>query len=275
MSVWRKGISWSKFKLALSCPLALQKSIDKESSIEWRPTYHAQLGTTVQKVFEVYFNQGVNLKPGGDQESVITKCADIVLASKWFDGLAISYTPTTNSDTMRVTVHEHVLGGLRQFRELGMLARPIRSEVDWGATFRNLRLFGRMDFVVHEGDGVYLYDGKSHQKENADERQLLFYALVASASSKTVLGGGFLYWGLKYHPVDLSAAKIKEFVDDCFSGVSPIFERLKTGIDVLEAKPEKGRCYWCAWGRTCKFSLVAREPVDFDAPVLAGFGEAR
>lgn len=274
MTVWSKGISWSKMKLALECPLQLQKTIEREPCVEFRPNYYMQLGTVVQKVYELYFNQQINLRPGGDREEVVGRCAQKVMGSDWFKNLGVSYPTGFDSVRMQESVMRHVKNGFVQLRDLGLLEKAVRSEVDWGATFRAFRIFGRMDFVVRENAiGVYLYDGKSNQEKSADVRQLLYYALVAYASGQKVLGGGFLYWQLDYEKVDLSAKAVKKFVDEDWGRGAKVFEQLKRGVGTLPAVPEAKRCYFCSWGRTCEFSASAREPVDHLAPTSVSFGE--
>lgn len=271
MTVWRYGISWSKFKMASECPHQLLQAVKKTPYGEARPNYYMNLGTVVQKVFELYFNQGINLKEGGRTQEVLFKCAQKVVNSKWVAELGITYPPGKDEESLRSEVVAHVMGGFLQFQELGLLDKRLRAEVDWGSTFRNLRLFGRMDFVYDTPEGVYIYDGKGHKEKTADERQLIFYSLVANASGKKVLGAGFLYWQLGFVSVDVSLPKIQAFIESDFNEASEYFHMLKTGVEFLPAKPESNRCWLCNWCRVCEFSARKMLPVDTQVPESVEF----
>lgn len=271
MTVWQYGVSWSKLKLALECPQQLIYTIDKVPYGEAKPNYYMSLGIVVQKVFELYFNQGINLKVGGISQEVIFKCAMRVLDSKWMKDLGVTYVPGKDEEALRAEVVAHVMGGYLQFEKIKLLNKKVRSEVDWGATFRNLRLFGKMDFVYDSNPtSVYIFDGKGHKEKNADPRQLLFYALVAHASGKEVRGGGFLYWQHDFEKVDLSFPRIQEFIEGDFSKGSQYFHLLKTGVEVLPAQPESSKCWMCNWNRVCKSSAKLAKEVVVGAPELLG-----
>lgn len=276
MTVWRKGISWSKFKLALSCPQQLVYSIERTPYAVSKPNFYAQRGTVAQKVFEVYFNQGVNLREGGASKEVLKRCVDKVFESNWFQGLEITYPRDVEPGQLKTDVTLHVLRGYELFESLGVLDLKIRSEVDWGAVFRNFRLFGKMDFVIDSEDSkaVWIFDGKGNRAQDADEGQLLFYSLIAMASGKEVRGAGFLYWQSEYKEVDVTVAAVKRFLDEKFVEAAKIFQMLKTGVDSLPVYPERNKCYNCNWCQVCPHSLVARELADHAAAQTVGFGEA-
>jgi len=270
MTTWNKPISWSKFKLAIDCPKQLKYTIDREPVAETRQNYYMELGTITQFVFEQIFNQGINQKPGGDKLSTYQKCTEIVFKSKWYAARQITYPLGKSEDTLKEDVRAAVVRGWEIFTKLKLVNKPIRSEVKWTSTFRNMRLFALIDFVYEGSNSIYLFDGKGHAEKNADPRQLFFYALAVQSSNKTVGGGGFIYWKHDYEKLDLSPASIKEFVDGEFVEGRKVMEQLVRGVESLPAKPGKA-CKFCNWKFVCPDSTELKPPADHTLPDQVGF----
>jgi CRISPR/Cas system-associated exonuclease Cas4 (RecB family) len=262
MTVWTKSVSWSKFKLALTCPRQLQYVIDKTPISVTGSDYYAWLGKVVQFVFEQYFNQQVNIKSNGSRE-VFDKVVAKLLDGPWFDKLKINYGFTQKEDDLKKAVRAHCEKGYDIFKRMKVLTRKVDCETDWNATFRNFRMFGKMDFVVPMGGSqVILLDGKGNSKEDADPRQLLYYALILMASGRDVVGGGFVYWQHEFRKVDLSPSAIKHFVDTDFQRGVAVFRKLREGVDLLPAVPSAENCYYCDWKGSCISSHFRKEMVE-------------
>lgn len=261
MTVWRYSISWSKLDLALRCPLALQKTIDKAPGARYQPTFWMDSGTLVQKTFEVFFNQRINLKPGGDRPEVIQRATNKVLTSQFRKELGTTF-PEGKSDTdLDIMVREHTAKGLEHLREIGLLIRDVRSEVKWNSIFRGMRTFAMIDFLTEGPDGIEIYDGKGHQKEDANPDQLRYYALTIASSGRKMAKGGLIYWQHGYREVDLSPPAIKLFADTTIQKVQPLFRQLADGVEKLEATPSEKACGRCLWSQTCLSSAVRRPDV--------------
>lgn len=255
MTVWRHSISWSKFKLALECPLALQNTIDKKPPDHEKPNFYMVKGNVVQKVFEVYFNQGVNLLPGGDSQKVIQRVMDRVLRSMYYKELNITYPRGKSEEDLVEDCRYQVGNGLEIFRTRKLLHKPMKSEIKWNSVFRGFRMFAMMDFKVALESGVGIYDGKGHVKKNANPDQLLYYALALIASGRKVVEAGLIYWNHGYEPVDVTPKAIREFVGEKLDKVSPIFKQLKAGVEILPATPSEEACAYCPWSEfSCEFS---------------------
>ena len=70
MLTFYKPISWSKFKLAINCPRALQ------FDLEYTPrkpavTYWQAVGLVVQRTFELYYSRGIYKNPNGRNEDTL------------------------------------------------------------------------------------------------------------------------------------------------------------------------------------------------------------
>lgn len=271
MASWNRPVSWSKFKLALDCPAQLELVIDGTGISDYRPDYYANLGKTVQYVFELYFTKGLNLTPRGQREEVVLKIADKVLNSSWFTELNTIYPYGKNEKDMREAVMKHVANGFVQFVKLGIIGRSIQSEVPWRATFHNFRIFGMMDFILETSKGVYVFDGKGHAAKNADERQILYYALVLHASGKNVLGAGFLYWQHDYTPIDVSSKALKDFIDGDFARGREVFMKMNRG-EKLVATPSTSKCHYCSWKSECGSSLYKKTTVNVGMGDTVSFG---
>lgn len=273
MTVWRYSISWSKFKLALECPLALQNTIDKKPPDHEWPNYYMVKGNVVQKVFEEYFNQRVNLHPGGDTQEVLQKVVDRILMSTYYKGLTITYPDDIVEEDLHANVRHEVANGLEIFRSHKILHKRIRSEVKWNAVFRGFRMFAMMDFKLSLPGGIGVYDGKGHKKKNADPNQLLYYALALIAGGKKVKEAGLIYWNHGYDPVNVSPKAIRVFIDEKLDKVRPIFEQLKAGVDVLSATPSDDACGYCPWKFSCEFSTKRRPEVPSPTTEYVGFDD--
>lgn len=265
-----RGLSWTMFKRILDCPRQAEYAVrekegDPDAAREQTtPNYHASAGTIVQKLFECYFNQGVNLRSGGTQPEVIAAACAKVLASK-FTAKVIAetiYPPGKSEADLRKFVAESAATGRTALFEAGILEKQVRSEVPSGGEAGGRRIFAQIDFLVTTPEGVYIYDGKINSAPNADIRQLWYAALTRK---EPVLGGGFIYWKLgKYVPVRFDAAHLSRFQDGDFAAGLKRWEPvMTTGVDTLEPEPSYAACRWCSWNGRCRsatMSRKAREP---------------
>lgn len=254
MTVWRKAVSWSKFKLALECPLRLQKTIDKEFYVQ-APHPPSAKGKFSQKILEAYFNAQLNLKKGGRERKVIEKIARKVMDSPW------AKKEQVTEDMLEEGI-EHAWNGVQLFAQRKLLDYSIRSEVPLQSVHRGFRLFGMLDFLVELPKGVCLYDGKGNAKPDADPKQILYYALTLHAAQKRILEAGFLYWRHGFVPVDVSPRALLEFIKTDYERALPIFEKLQKGVAVLEARPSNENCFFCPWKATCEFSAFKKAPAE-------------
>lgn len=273
MAIWTKACSWSKFRLALDCPRQLEYVLDRAVQSDFRPDYYAVLGQAVQKCFELYFNQGVNLQGRGRSHAVMDRVVGKVLKSPAFDGSTISYPGGKNAGDFGEAVRKHVIQGYDEFERMGILAEKIESEVKWGSAFNGFRMFGLLDFVRRTKKGLFIYDGKGNAKKDADLRQLLYYALICHASGEKIAGGGLIYWQHSYEEVDLSPPALKEFVEGDFARGRAIFDKLKSGASKLMAQPAATRCHYCSWSSVCSDSLYRKKVPDFIQVGEVSFGD--
>ena len=182
MTVFRKSVSWSRFQLALTCPLKLQNTLDKV----WAPSSgwnkYAAMGKLVQKVFELYFNNDLNLNPKGRDPAVLIRILDKVLASKWAADELID-------ETFREDAIPQLVCGYEQFQSQKLLGYRIRSEVAVKGAHEGFRMSGQLDFLIEAQHGCLLYDGKGHAEKNADAKQLLYYGLILHSTGRKLVGG--------------------------------------------------------------------------------------
>jgi len=275
VTVWRYSISWSKFNLADICPLALQNTIDKKPPDHVKPNYYMMKGNLVQKVFEEWFNQGVNRVPGGDDPRVLQRVVDRVLASPYYKQMTITYPEDISEADLIANVRHEVANGLEIFRTRKLINTRMRSEVKWNSVFRGFRMFGMFDFYTHVTGGVAVYDGKGHKKKNANPDQVRYYALQLISSGKKVKDAGLMYWNHGYEPVNVSPAAIRAFVDAKVDKVRPIFEKLKAGVEELPATPSDDACNFCSWKYSCVHSAKRRPEVPNPTTEHVGFGEVK
>lgn len=275
MIIFRKSVSWSKFKLAITCPLALQRTLKKEFAVISWPNEAQVKGKIIQKVWELYFNNKMNLHPRGKDISVLVKILYRVMASQWL----VNENLIMKTGSTEVSVREELLRVLTLsygiVKKMNLLEHEVQSEVKLMSVFMGFRMFGMLDFLVRVKGGVMLFDGKGHSEENADERQLLYYALALHAAQEKIIGGGFIYWQHQYRPMDLSPYRLKKFVDEEFAQGRKIFERLKIGVEELEAYPSSENCFFCNWKRTCDKSVYRKQDVEAlpQGVVATGLGD--
>lgn len=256
MTVFRKSVSWSKFNLALTCPLRLQKTIDKEYSPKFGVnSTAAATGKLVQKVFELYFNNQFNLKDNGLRVEVLVKILDKVLKSKFAQDEGID-------DTFREPSLPQLERGFALFRENGFMNYRVKSEVSMAVTYAGFRMFGMLDFLIEQPTGYVLLDGKGNAAKDADPLQLKYYALMVNSSTGRDVTGGFVYWKHDYDRVDLSTKSLWEFTHNEFAQGRKIFEQLQHGVQELPANPSKSNCHWCHWKNNCAKSAYQKPPSD-------------
>lgn len=276
MTVWNKTWSWSKLKLAMTCPLALQWEIDRKLYTSGRNNWHSTKGTIVQKLFELYFNQKINLKPKGRTEEVLKKCLAKLFESPIFTTLDVDYPPDKGVAELKAEIQEDVLKGFELMSQEGIVTQAVASEQKWTAQFRNIRLYAQIDFQFYKDGAINIFDGKGHQQKNADERQLKTYGLVVAAAGQKLGRGAFLYWKHDSVDVDISPAGIKKFIEEDLDPVMPVLLRLKNGLEhdeVLPHKPSPENCFHCGWRTSCEHSAYKKEPVEDTTPTQVGFKE--
>jgi hypothetical protein len=236
-------------------------------------SYHAHLGTLVQKVFELYFNQQVNLRAGGRKPHVIQAAADKILPA-YYTQTEINYPWDKNEEDLTKDVRDQLRTGFQTLADIGVLTRRVRSEVKLTGVFRGFRMFGLVDFLAETAEGDMIFDGKGHQEKTADPRQIVYYALNRAAAGNKVIQAGLIYWRHGFEPVDTSPAAIRHFVETDFTQARPIFELLKHGTNTeLETKPDPKTCKYCPWSRVCQDSYYrAKEVTDMPTGEV-GFGE--
>lgn len=275
MSTWKYAVSWSKFVLALECPRKLQYTVDKKPAPGYSDTtFYKDLGIVVQFIFEQYFNQGVNQKPGGREPKVIEAVTEKILSSGYLQALKTTYPHNLDEEQLISRIREHTKSGFQIMNDIGITKHRIKSEVKWSSIFRGFRIFCMIDFLRETRQGVELYDGKGHAQKNADPRQILYYALAVAASGKAVNKAGLIYWQHGYEPVDVSPAAIKHFIDTDFKEGRQYFELLRKGTrETFEARPDKRRCRWCKWNQLCPESAVKLPAMKENLPDEVSFSE--
>jgi len=274
MTVWRYPVSWSKLKMAFpnGCQLQLKYTIEKKPIAYSTPNYYAQLGNIVQFVFEQYFNQKVNRRPGGRTIAVIDRVFEKIWASEWLEKRTITYPQGKTKKDLWLAARNDVMAGFHEMERMGMLDKPVMSEKKWNATFRGFRTFAMMDFCWEGASGWWILDGKGHKKPNADPRQVQYYGLTMIASGRKVAGGGLLYWKHGIKPVPMDLKSIKAFVDEDLTPAAEVFARLKTGTDDLPPNPSPDNCRYCGWRTVCKSSYWKKDEQDVREPGEVGFG---
>ncbi len=274
MTTWRYSVSWSKFKLALLCPLQLQYTIDKKPHGRSDINYYMVLGKLVQLAFELYFNQKINLKDGGRSPKTIEKLADKLLSSNWIASQNVTYPTGKTEDDLKTQARDQIIKGFAIMERLKLTHYPVRSEVKWNAVFRGFRMFCMIDFLREGRKGCWVFDGKGHSRMNADPMQVVYYALAVAAAGRDVAGGGLIYWQHDtYVPVDVSPKALRDFIDGPFAEGRAIFEELKDGVQTLPAKPSRSTCGDCSWKNNCPVSAVKLPPMQEGLPETLGFGE--
>lgn len=273
MTSWRKAISWSKFELALKCPLRLQKVIDKAGQYHSTPNEAAFKGKLVQRCFELYFNQELNLRAKGQDPEVLQKIMSKVLANGWFEKEPLHLKESSSVEEVLEQTRKQLASAYDVCNSAGLLNKVVRSEVKWMSVFQGHRLFGMLDFVVGDGPEVELWDGKGYKEKNADPNQLLYYALAMHASGKRVVRGGFLYWMHGPEDVDLSTKELHKFVSDDFAKGMKVFTLLHRGVEKLEATPSEESCRFCPWKSTCEHSFFFKGELSVYGEQEVSFGE--
>lgn len=282
---WRpRGLSWTMFRIMVSCPKQAEYAVrdrlgDPSAAREQNtPTFHADAGTIVQKLYELYFNQGVNLRDGGTTDEVVARCATKVMASPWAEKILEKTTypeGKTHKDLLQL-IATGVAKGRKALFAAGLLDKEMKSEVNWSGTFEGFSVFSRVDFVVETPRGAFIYDGKINGQANADPRQLWYAALARRESGRPVLGAGFLYWKLgKFVSVPVDDATLEKFIKGDFAeGRKRWLPVMGPGVESLDPTPSFSTCRFCAWNGKCPSAQMARARTpDYNLPDEIDWGD--
>lgn len=244
--------------MALTCQAQLGKAINKEPASHYTSNYWRELGKVTQKIFELYFNQQINLKAGGQEKEITDKVIQKIISSPVFTARQITYPMGKTEEDLKKDIIRQATNGFQYMKDMGLMNRPIRSEVKWMGTHNGFRLFGMLDFDCESSKGVSLFDGKGTKEPNSDPRQILHYALTVHAAGKKIDQAGFIYWDHGYKEVDVSPKALKAYIDGPIAEVRPIFKKLEVGTEDLPTNPSKKNCNWCNWRHTCVDSVSKR-----------------
>lgn len=279
---WRpRGLSWSMWKRIMDCPkqaeFAVRDRLGDPSAAreQTTPTYHADAGTIVQKLYELYFNQGVNLRSGGTSPEAVAKACRKVLESKWAREIiaATTYPRGKSEGTLRQLITSAAASGRQALFDAGLLEKAVRSEVPTPGEVDGFPVFSLIDFLVETPQGDYIYDGKVNAAATADPRQLWYAAL---ARGRPVLGGGFVYWRLgKFVPVPMGADAVEKFRRGEFAEGRERWEPVMgPGVEELDPTPKFSSCRWCAWNGKCASAQTSKQkPINYDLPEEIGWGD--
>lgn len=260
MTVWNYSISWSKLDLASKCLRALGYACDKTPAPGFPISYWKDLGSVVQKTFELYYNQQINLKPGGQNPAIVPRMTDKVLNSAFRANLNTVYPFEKNEDNFREDVHRQTRKGFESMRNIGLTKLKVTSEVKVNAVMGGFRIFALIDFLRYGRSGIYIFDGKGHHEENADPDQVRYYATAFAAQGRKVAGGGLIYWEHGHRNVDVSPEAIRDFINRRIDPYREVFTALKKGTNDLPPSPEAERCKRCPWRSICDKSPHYKDP---------------
>lgn len=273
-----RSISWTLFKRAEACEHQAEFHRRKEpkQNTGW-PSYYADVGTAVQRIFELFFNQGVNLREGGASPANVALCAEKVLTQDPF--LREVFDKTTfpkGKDRLAMfqQVRADVKTGLHAIHAAGFLDKRVRCEVKGEGKIGAWPVFGLVDFLVQNGDGTEeVWDGKAVSQANADQDQVRFYAAVRAFNGARIRGGGIVYFRQgRAVPVDLGKEAMTKFLAR-FAKTDHVWEAMKGGAFGLPATSKSTHdCHWCPWVDRCEASLKAQKlPADLDGPAEIDF----
>jgi len=273
MVTWSRVWSWSKVLAAHECPLRMQFAIQKIPRVDLH-NYWAELGLATQKIFELYFNQGLNMNPKLRNGKTLRIITERVLGSERWRELEISHPGEKDKDDLKKEIRADVQSGLKHLEEADLLRYSTESEFWANGTFRrSLRIGGMIDFVVKKPNQLVLLDGKGSVEENADERQVQFYALVLMGQGRRPDSAGLLYWKHGYRPVDVSNKGLRDYIDEHLNEVMPLLKQVEKGApEPLEARPSKKTCRYCSYRFTCPESMYRDDGVYVETGEI-NFGE--
>lgn len=269
-----KGISWTLFRRAEECHKKAEHHRRKvpKANDRW-PTYYADIGSGVQRIFEEYFNQGVNLRPGGTAPGVVARVAEKVLADstylrELFD--ATTYPEGKARADMLDQIRSDCRTGLHALHAAGLLERKVRSEVECPGQIRGWDVFGWVDFLAEWPDGaVEVWDGKAVSQMGADAGQPVFYSLAYRSRGIDVRRAGLVYFRQgKARPVPVTNEALRAFAVGRFKPTETVWEAMKAQVTELAATAAtRHTCYRCEWSATCPASQMAGKlHPDFEAP---------
>jgi len=272
MVTWSRVWSWSKVKAAGECPLQMQFAIQKVPRVDLH-NYWAELGLATQKIFELYFNQGLNMNPKLRNAKTLRVITERVLGTSKFRDLSISHPGEKDKEDLKKEIREDVQSGLKHLEEADLLRYPTEAEFWANGSLRGLRIGGMLDFIVKKPNELVLLDGKGSIEENADPRQVQYYALVLMGQGRRPKSAGLLYWKHGYRPVDVTNKGLRDYIDEHLSIVMPLLKQVEKGApEPLEAKPSKKTCRYCSYRFSCPESMYRDEGVYVETGEI-NFGE--
>lgn len=272
MVIWSRVWSWSKVLAAGECPLRMQFAIQKVSRVDLH-NYWSELGLATQKIFELFFNQGLNMNPKLRTPKTLRIITERVLGSERWRKLDISHPGELDKDDLKKEIREDVQSGLKHLEKADLLRYPTEAEFWANGTLRGLRIGGMLDFIVKKPNELVLLDGKGSKEENADERQVQFYALVLMGQGRRPKSAGLMYWKHGYRPVDVTNRGLRTYIDEHLSIVMPLLKQVEKGAsEPLEARPSKKTCRYCPYRFSCPESMYQDDGVYVETGEV-NFGE--
>lgn len=261
---WKHPISWSNYKTLRTCPWKFELHIRKVPFVVQSPTYYAVLGSTVQRVFELFFlDESHRIHPDSHWRNLRLLIMK-VLKSSWFRKMELTYPSNKDFKIFVTEVGEIVKHSIEKWNEKYELwtLLSVKPEVDLRCNYLDIRLRGIVDFVIETNTNkILVYDGKVNKRKNADPEQLLFYAMLLKFKGFTADHIAFFYWRHGIEEIeDFSPQSIEDFRTQRFDPWLPLFRALGTvGVTGLPAKPSADTCRFCDFRYVCAFSFYKNE----------------
>ena len=218
------------------------------------------VGIFVQKIFEIFFNEGYYIASEKHHWPLLRDVVKRVLYSDEFQKFKITYPPGSDIKSLVREIGKLAKDGLETFKHNCPFdkKRTFMSEIDLTCSYNGLKLRGIVDFIIENPDNtVWVYDGKANSRFTADKNQLYFYAFILRQLGVNLTQVGFIYWRYGWQPQPFSDKILSEFKNEVLDPVLPIFQILqsKSGALNLPAKPSKETCKFCGFRSICEDSF--------------------
>lgn len=247
---WLKRLSWSGYNIYKGCPDAYYRHYVVNQIVKSN-TYNVLGGKTIQRVFELFYNNEI-WRRGPDAQQILYDILDkeykILSIDPSIDWNAIESRKT--SEELLESIKPLIPSTLRVIKDYKLLGKYAKSEVKVHAWIDKTLVHGIADFIIRRDNDHILLDGKltKHRSKFLKRDQLVWYTLLFYLQYHTLMNKvGWIYYSYgELEWVPISVEDINRLHMDIKDTITLIKKKK------FDATPSDRVCNFCDYKNVCE-----------------------
>jgi len=246
---WLKHLSWSGYSLYKKCPEAFRLQYVDKKIVPYN-AYHSIGGKTVQKVFELFYNNEIWRRGSETQktlEEILIKEYNQICSEETIDWNATE--SVLSKEALLESLHPLIASTLKLIKDQKLLGKYSRSEVKIQAWLDKVLIHGIADFVIQKDSERMILDGKltRHRNKYLKRDQLVWYVMLYYLQHQIFIDKtAWIYYTFgELEWVSVSIEDVKRLYEDLKISIKSIKKREFVPV------PSPDNCHLCDFKSVC------------------------